>query len=341
MRHISQYCRLYRLTTRMNATSSTPVGAPYTLAIVMDPIARIKPIKDTSLALLLEAQRRGYQLHYVELGDMYLDGGSALANSAPLTVRDSSSDWFELGTRQEIALGEMDVILMRKDPPVDSEFIYATQILEVAERAGALVVNKPQALRDFNEKLALARYPEFTAPTRVDSDMARLRDFIAQHQDTIIKPLDGMGGASIFRIQAGDSNIGVILETLTAHGQRYAMIQQYLPQISQGDKRILVINGEPWPYALARIPTQGESRGNLAAGGRGVGQALSQRDLDIAHSLGPDLRQRGLFFVGLDVIGDYLTEVNVTSPTCVRELDTQYSSNISASLFDAIEDALA
>ena len=307
------------------------------LAIVMDPIAKIKPAKDTSLAMLLEAQARGYQIHYVEMGHMYLRDGQARASAQKLKVADDAERWFELSESLDINLAEMDFILMRKDPPVDSEFIYATQLLEVAERGGATVLNKPQSLRDFNEKLALARYAEFTAPTLVSAQMSQLRQFVDEHQDTIIKPLDGMGGASIFRIRSQDPNISVILETLTKHGQRYAMLQKYLPAIVDGDKRILVIDGEPWPYALARIPSQGESRGNLAAGGRGVGQALSERDLEIARSLGPDLRQRGLLFVGLDVIGDYLTEVNVTSPTCVRELDNQYGSNICAHLFDALE----
>lgn len=307
------------------------------LGIVMDPISAIKPAKDTSLALLLEAQARGYELHYLEMADLFLDGGRAGGSSRPLRVRDSLDDWYSLEDRQSIWLDELDVILMRKDPPFDQEFLYATQILDVAQRAGARVVNDPGALRDFNEKLALARYPQFTAPTRVDRDMGRLRTFVAEHDDTVIKPLDGMGGASIFRLRSGDPNLGVVLETLTHHGQCYAMIQKYLPAIREGDKRILVINGEPWPYALARIPAEGESRGNLAAGGRGVGRELSPRDREIAETLGPDLRARGLLFVGLDVIGDHLTEVNVTSPTCVRELDKQYGSNISASLFDALE----
>lgn len=307
------------------------------LGIVMDPISAIKPVKDTTLALLIEAQARGYELHYLEMGDLFLDGGRAGGSSRPLRVRDSLDDWFSLGQRQSIWLDQLDVILMRKDPPFDQEFLYATQILDVAHQAGARVVNDPSALRDFNEKLALARYPQFTAPTRVDRDMGRLRAFVAEHQDTVIKPLDGMGGASIFRLRSGDPNLGVVLETLTHHGKRYAMIQKYLPAIREGDKRILVINGKPWPYALARIPAEGESRGNLAAGGRGEGRQLSARDREIAEALGPDLRARGLLFVGLDVIGDYLTEVNVTSPTCVRELDKQYGSNISAELFDALE----
>lgn len=311
------------------------------LGVVMDPISRIKPAKDTTLAMLLEAQSRGYQLHYMVLGDLFLDQGRTGAHFHPLSVRDDPKDWFSLAAAQSCWLDELDLILMRKDPPVDAEFIYATQLLELAERRGTLIVNRPGALRDFNEKLALARYAEFTPATRVDRNMQRLRDFVIEHGDSIIKPLDGMGGASIFRLRADDPNLGVVLETLTAHGQRYAMIQEYLPAIKDGDKRILVIDGKPWPYALARIPSQGESRGNLAAGGRGVGQPLSKRDREIAEAIGPDLRENGLFFVGLDVIGDYLTEVNVTSPTCVRELDRQFGTNISASLFEALESRLS
>jgi glutathione synthase len=307
------------------------------IGVVMDPIANIKPAKDTTLAMLLEAQARGYTLYYMEMSDLFLAQGRAGAQVAVLQVKDDPRHWYSLGEANDLWLDELDVILMRKDPPVDQEFIYATQILEVAERAGTLVINRPQALRDFNEKLALARYSEYTAPTRVDRNMKRLRAFISEHGDTIIKPLDGMGGASIFRLSAQDPNLGVVLETLTDHGRRYAMIQKYLPEIAQGDKRILVIDGKPWPYALARIPSQGETRGNLAAGGRGVGQALSVRDREIAEAIGPSLVEHGLYFVGLDVIGDYLTEVNVTSPTCVRELDKQFGSNICADLFAALE----
>ncbi len=311
------------------------------LGVIMDPISGIKPKKDTSLAMLLEAQARNYQIHYMELSDLFIDNGRAGARSRPLEVRDSEDDWFELAPARMIWLDELDILLMRKDPPFDQAYLYATQILDLAQQRGCLVVNRPQSLRDFNEKLAINRYPEQIAPTRVDCNMARLRDFIETHGDTVIKPLDGMGGASIFRVRADDPNLGVILETLTANGRRYAMIQRYLSAISAGDKRILMIDGKPWPYALARIPSQGESRGNLAAGGRGVGQPLGPADLRIAQALGPSLVEAGLYFVGLDVIGEHLTEVNVTSPTCVRELDRQYGSNICASLFDALEARLA
>lgn len=310
------------------------------LGVIMDPISDIKPAKDTSLAMLLEAQARGYELHYMELGDLWVESGRAGGRSQGLTVRDDDEDWYALEPATSLWLDELDLILMRKDPPVDSAYIYATQILDLAEQAGTLVVNRPQALRDFNEKLAINRYAEFVTPTRVDADMGRLREFVRQHGDTIIKPLDGMGGSSIFRLRADDPNLNVVLETLTGRGHRYAMIQRYLPEISAGDKRVLVINGQPWPKALARIPVAGESRGNLAAGGRGVGQDLSERDLEIARSLGPSLVDAGLYFVGLDIIGDALTEVNVTSPTCVRELDAQFGSNICATLFDALESKL-
>ncbi len=307
------------------------------LGVIMDPISDIKPAKDTSLAMLLEAQARGYELHYMELGDLWAEGGRAGALSRGLTVRDDHEDWYEMTPAASLWLDELDLILMRKDPPVDSAYIYATQMLDLAERAGTLVVNRPQALRDFNEKLAINRYADFLTPTRVDASMERLREFVRQHGDTIIKPLDGMGGSSIFRLRADDPNLNVVLETLTGRGSRYAMIQRYLPAISAGDKRVLVIDGRPWPKALARIPLAGESRGNLAAGGRGVGQDLSDRDLEIASALGPSLVEAGLYFVGLDIIGDALTEVNVTSPTCVRELDAQFGSNICATLFDALE----
>ncbi len=310
------------------------------LGVIMDPISDIKPAKDTTLAMLLEAQARGYELHYMELGDLWVESGRPGARSRTLTVRDDAEDWYDLNPPAALWLDELDLILMRKDPPVDNAYLYATQILDLAEHAGTLVVNRPQALRDFNEKLAINRYPQFVTPTRVDADMSRLREFVREHGDTIIKPLDGMGGSSIFRLRANDPNLNVVLETLTARGSRYAMIQRYLPEISAGDKRVLVINGKPWPKVLARIPLAGESRGNLAAGGRGVGQDLSERDREIANALGPQLVEQGLYFVGLDIIGDALTEVNVTSPTCVRELDAQFGSNICAGLFDVLESKL-
>ncbi len=294
------------------------------LAILMDPIESIKIQKDSSFAMLLAAQARGWTLLYMEQQDLFLSGGEAKAIMRNLRVMDQAGDWFELGEPRERRLGELDIILMRKDPPLDMEFIYTTYLLEQAEHAGALVVNRPSSLRNSNEKLFAAQFPDCCAPNLVSRDPGRLRDFLDEYGDIILKPLDGMGGASIFRVQENDPNISVILETLTEHGQRTAMAQKFIPEISAGDKRILMIDGEPVPYALARIPAKGETRGNLAAGGRGEGVELSERDRWICSQVGPELRKRGLIFVGLDVIGDYLTEINVTSPTCIRELDRIY-----------------
>lgn len=307
-----------------------------TLGVVMDPIAKIKPAKDTTLALLLEAQRRGYALRYFEIRDLDILNGDAIGHGRPLTVADSADAWFELGEASPAPLADCDVLLMRKDPPVDAAFIYATQVLDLAQAAGARVYNNPVSLRSWNEKLAIARYPQLISPTIVSADMKRLAAFVDTHGDTVIKPLDGMGGASIFRLRSDDPNRGVILETLTAHGSRPAMLQGFLPAVTEGDKRILIIHGKPAPYALARIPKQGETRANLAAGGRGVGQSLSDRDREIAETIAPDLVAAGLDFVGLDVIGDCLTEINVTSPTCLRELDAQFGLNLAGVFFDGI-----
>ena len=307
------------------------------MAIVMDPIGSIKIHKDSSFAMLLAAQARGWTLLYMEQQDLFLRDGEAFAMTRSLEVRDQAGDWFKLCEPKEMRLGELDVILMRKDPPLDMEFIYTTHLLEQAERAGALVVNRPSALRNCNEKLFAAQFPDCCAPNLVSRDPARLRSFLDEYGDIILKPLDGMGGASVFRIQADDPNISVILETLTALGQRTAMAQQFIPEISAGDKRILMVDGEPVPYALARIPAKGETRGNLAAGGRGEGIELSERDRWICSQVGPELRARGLLFVGLDVIGDYLTEINVTSPTCIRELDHLYDLDIAGQLMDSIQ----
>lgn len=307
------------------------------LGVVMDPIQTIKPYKDTTLALLLEAQSRGWEIGYMEMSDLRLRDGVAEANSRPLTVRDDNDDWFSLGESNSAPLADFDVILMRKDPPFDTEFVYATYLLELAEKAGSRVINRPASLRDANEKIFAQHFPQCCAPTLVARDMAALRSFVFEQGEAVVKPLDGMGGASIFKVASSDSNLSVILETLTEHGQRYAMAQRFVPEISAGDKRILMVNGEPVPYALARIPAAGENRGNLAAGGRGEGVALSERDRWICNEVGPILREKGLLFVGLDVIGDYLTEINVTSPTCLRELDSLYDLNIAAQLFDVIE----
>ncbi len=311
------------------------------LGIVMDPIQSIKVHKDSSFAMLLAAQARGWRLFYLEQSDLYLRDGHAYGRLRPLQVWDRPQDWFQLGAAIERPLAELDVILMRKDPPLNLEYLYTTYILEQAELAGTLVVNRPQALRNSNEKLFTARFPQCCAPTLVSREASRLRAFLDEHQDIILKPLDAMGGSSVFRVRQNDPNISVILETLTEMGERSAMAQRFIPEISAGDKRILMIDGDPVPYALARIPAAGETRGNLAAGGRGEGVELSQRDRWICAQVAPELRARGLIFVGLDVIGDYLTEINVTSPTCIRELDRLYGLDIAGQLLDCIEAKLA
>ncbi len=305
--------------------------------IVMDPISDINIKKDSSFAMLLAAQVRGYALYYMEMQDLAMVKGEARARMHPLKVMQNADCWFELGEAVDAPLADLDVILMRKDPPFDTEYIYATYMLERAEEAGVLIVNKPQSLRDANEKLFTAWFSEFTPLTMVTRDAARIRAFHAEHGDIILKPLDGMGGASIFRVKQDDPNLGVIIETLTNHGNCYAMAQVFIPQITAGDKRILVVDGEPVPSCLARIPKQGETRGNLAAGGRGVAQPLSEADWRIAKALGPELKRRGLIFVGLDVIGDKLTEINVTSPTCIREIEAAFEVDITGMLMNAIE----
>ena len=307
----------------------------------MDPIGGIKPQKDSSLAMALAAQARGWELSYFEMGDLYLRDGQAHARLRPLTVRDDLTDWFSLGEPRHRPLAELDVILMRKDPPIDTEYLYSTQMLALAEAAGTLVVNRSSALREANEKLASTWFPQCAPPTLVTRNQTQLREFLAEQADVIIKPLDAMGGASIFRVRAADPNAGVIFETLTEHGSRYAMAQRFIPEISAGDKRILLVDGEPVPYALARVPAKGETRGNLAVGGTGVGVELSERDYWICEQVAPRLKAMGLMFVGLDVIGDYLTEVNVTSPTCIRELDKLYGLDIAGQLMDAIERKLS
>ncbi|MBO2702079.1 glutathione synthase [Shewanella algae] len=310
------------------------------LGIVMDPIKDINIKKDSSFAMLLAAQSRGYELFYMEMQDLALLQGEAWAKMRPLKVQEDPTDWYQLGEATDTPLKELDVILMRKDPPFDTEYIYATYMLERAEEAGVLIVNKPQSLRDANEKLFTAWFSQFTPTTLVSRDPQRLRAFHAQHGDVILKPLDGMGGTSIFRVKQDDPNLGVIIETLTDYGQNYAMAQVFIPEIIKGDKRILVIDGEPVPYCLARIPKKGETRGNLAAGGSGVAQPLSESDWAIARALGPELKKRGLIFVGLDVIGDKLTEINVTSPTCIKEIEAAFDVNITGMLMNAIEQRL-
>ncbi|MNH03076.1 Glutathione synthetase [compost metagenome] len=303
----------------------------------MDPIASISYKKDSSLAMLLAAQARGWDLFYMEQRDLYQGEGKARARMRPLKVFADPARWFELGDEQDSTLAELDVILMRKDPPFDMEFVYSTYLLEQAEAEGVLVVNRPQSLRDCNEKLFATLFPQCTPPTLVSRRPDIIRQFAAQHGDVILKPLDGMGGTSIFRHRVGDPNLSVILETLTLLGAQQIMAQAYLPAIKDGDKRILMIDGEPVPYCLARIPASGETRGNLAAGGRGEARPLTERDRWIAAQVGPTLREKGLLFVGLDVIGDYLTEINVTSPTCIREIDNAFNTDIGGQLMDAID----
>lgn len=311
------------------------------LGMVMDAIDHINIKKDTSFAMLIEAQIRGWELHYMNLGDLFLRNGRTYARTRIVKVEYNLAKWFEFTTEQVIPLDELNVILMRKDPPFDGEFLYATHILEQAESAGVYVVNKPQSLRDANEKLFTAWFSHCCAETLVSSSSQQIRDFLNEQQDIILKPLDGMGGASIFRLRLNDPNISVILETMTNYNKRFIMAQRYLPAIKDGDKRILVVNGEAIPYALARIPQQGETRGNLAAGGRAEGRPLTERDRWIVDQVAPTLKAKGLIFVGLDVIGDTLTEINVTSPTCVRELDLQFGLNIAGILMDHIAATVA
>ena len=310
---------------------------PLSVAVLMDPIRAIKIAKDSTFAMLLEASRRGHALFYMEHGDLALRDGEAWGRLRPLTVKDDLTGWYTLGEAAWRPLGEIDVVLARKDPPVDAQFIYDTMVLEAAQKAGCNVVNDPRSLRDCNEKLFALQFPQCIAPTLVSRDRGELKAFVAHHGEAVLKPLDGMGGRGIFRVKAGDSNLNSMLETLLDGDRHFAIAQKYIPDIVKGDKRILLIDGEPVPYALARIPQGDEFRGNLAAGGRVEGIELSERDRWIAAQVAPELRRRGLRFVGIDVIGDYLTEINVTSPTCIRELDAQFGINIAGLLFDAIE----
>ena len=307
------------------------------LGIVMDPIGDININKDSSFAMMLAAQKKSWNIFYIEMPDLFLEQGQAKARVRKLSVENNKAKWFDFHSDEVINLNQLDVILMRVDPPVDSEFIYATHILERAENEGVLVVNRPQSLRDCNEKLYATAFPQCCPEVLVARDQRRLKDFCEKYEDVIYKPLDGMGGASIFRVKKDDSNLSVILETLTNHGAKQIMAQRYLPEIKKGDKRILIIDGEAVPYGLARIPSQGELRGNLAAGGRGEAQALTERDYWIVGQIKDDLQARGLLFVGIDVIGDYLTEINVTSPTCIQEIDKAYDTDIAGRLMTAIE----
>jgi glutathione synthase len=311
------------------------------LGVVMDPISSINIKKDSTFEMLWQAQLLGWDLQYMEMDDLSVDNGVAIGNTRELETFQDNNHWFNLGPSKSIKLGDLDVILMRKDPPFDMEFVYATYILELAERQGAMVVNSPQALRDCNEKAYCAWFPEVCPDTLITRSDMQLREFLVKHKDIILKPLDGMGGTSIFRVTEGSPNIGVIIETLTSYGTEYAMAQRFIPEITKGDKRILMVNGEAVPFGLARIPTKGETRGNLAAGGIGVAQELSARDLEIAARVGPDLRKRNILFAGLDVIGDFLTEINVTSPTCIKEINAQFGTNIALDLMRVIEQRLS
>lgn len=310
------------------------------LAVLMDPIAKIKPYKDSTFAMLLEAQRRGHAASLIQAGDLSLSQGRALARVRPVSVRDDRHDWFTLGEPEWTELARFDAVLARKDPPVDADFLADTWVLDAAVNNGVPVFNRPASLRDANEKLFALHFPELCPPTLVARDAARLVAFVDEVGQAVLKPIDGMAGKSIFKTHAGDPNLNVILETLTADGRSFALAQKFVPEVSAGDKRILLIDGRPVPYCLARIPQGTDFRGNLARGGKGVAQPLSKRDRAIAAAVGPELRRRGLMFVGLDVIGDWLTEINVTSPTGIREIDAQCGTNIAGELFDAIEKSL-
>ena len=303
----------------------------------MDPIESIKPWKDSSFAMLLEAQSRSYDIYYMCINDIYMDNSISYARYHRLELRDDNENWFSFTDSGECRLDDLDIILMRKDPPFDLEYIYCSYMLEQAEENGVLVVNKPQSLRDCNEKLFTRLFPQCCVETRVSRKAKILTEFIDRHDDCIVKPLDGMGGQSIFRVKKGDSNTNVILETVTRYGTSQTMVQRYIPEITAGDKRILLIDGKPVDYALARLPAKGENRGNIAAGASTRGQPLSDRDRWLCQQVADELRQRGLIFVGIDVIGDFITEINVTSPTCIRELDNEFNLNISADLFNCLE----
>ncbi|MBC3885821.1 glutathione synthase [Undibacterium griseum] len=311
------------------------------IAFLTDPLSQFKTYKDSTFAMMREAVRRGHSIYAMEPQDIALENGVVTAAARQIHLTGAADDWYRADVPAEVALKAFDVVLQRKDPPFDMEYIYATYLLELAEQQGARVFNKPAAIRNHNEKLSIAQFSQFTAPTLVTRDAERIRAFHREHRDVILKPLDGMGGMGIFRIGADGMNLGSVIETLTDNGSRTIMVQRYIPEIVQGDKRILLIGGKVVPFALARIPQHGEVRGNLAAGGVGVAQALSERDLEIAQTLAPQLYQRGLLLVGLDVIGSCLTEVNVTSPTCFQEITQQTGFDVAAMFIDALESALA
>jgi len=316
------------------------------LGIIMDPLPSINIKKDSSFAMMLAAQRKGWEIHTIYQPDQYTDNEIPHALSRVTRVKDNASHWFDFEPEQDVDLTSLDAILMRKDPPFDIEYITSTYILQLAEQSGTLIVNKPASLRDNNEKMFITRFPQCCTPFLVSRNMKRLRDFVierfhTEQQDVILKPLDGMGGTSIYRVNPQDPNLSVILETVSENGARTVMAQQFIPEISSGDKRILLIDGKAIPYALARVPAAGETRGNLAAGGTGVGVELSERDQWICQQVGPTLKQQGILFAGIDVIGDYPTEINITSPTCIRELDQIYSLDIAGDLMRCIEKYLS
>jgi glutathione synthase len=306
------------------------------IGVIMDPIGSINIKKDSTFAMMLAAQRRGWRLRYMEAGDLFLADGQTRARMREVGVADDPAGWYQFGAQTICPLSDLDAVLMRKDPPFDMEYIFSTYLLEHAQRAGALVVNDPRALRDANEKLFTVEFPQCTPPTLVTRHLTDIRAFQAVHQDIILKPLDGMGGSGVFRVRPADPNLSVIVETLTERGRRLCMVQRFIPEIADGDKRILMIDGEPVPYCLARIPAPGETRGNLAAGASSEGRPLTARDRWISAQVGPVLRARGILFAGLDVIGESLTEINVTSPTCIRELDAQFGLDIAGDLMDTI-----
>ncbi|MBS1169415.1 MAG: glutathione synthetase [Burkholderiaceae bacterium] len=313
------------------------------IAFLADPLSSFKIWKDSTFAMMAEAAKRGHEIHAFEQQHMAMDNGTIVANVSRIALTGSEhpdEDWYVADAPVAQPLTAFDAIVKRKDPPFDMEYVYSTYLLELAELQGARVFNRPAAIRNHNEKLAIAQFPQFTAPTLVTSDEARLRAFHAEHRDIILKPLDGMGGSGVFRVREDGINLGAIIETLTVNGSRTIMAQRYIPEIALGDKRILLIGGEVVPYALARIPQAGEVRGNLAAGGTGVAQPLSARDREIAETLAPILFKRGLLLVGLDVIGDWLTEINVTSPTCFREITQQTGFDVAAMFIDALERAV-
>ena len=303
----------------------------------MDPITGINIKKDSTFAIMLAAQNKGWDLYYMELNDLFISECRAMANTRIISVEDNKTKWFEFRQQETIALAELDAVLMRKDPPFNIEYIYSTHIMEYAESEGVLVVNRPAGLRDVNEKMYINHFPKCIAPSLVSRSQSQLLEFLSEHKQVVLKPLEGMGGKSVFKLGQGDPNTNVIIETLTSDQTRYIMAQKYIPEIKEGDKRILLIDGKPVDFALARIPMEGETRGNLAAGGTGIGVELTDRDRWICEQVGPALVEKGLLFTGLDVIGDYLTEINVTSPTCIRELDTIYNINIGGQLMDVIQ----